>query len=263
LLDEKFPEVTISQFLSKLNTMEKNLINWAKQQDLSPIDDYKNYSFYLENYQRKVYTAQSSFFLNYLDIQNFYVLEGNNQKIYTFKKETVESRNSQKAIIELKATIDEYNKKLKDNKIFGNGGSNSINNPITYEIINIKNPQVNYEETFKRRFNKTSSDDPENFDKFRNQVDEILRSINTETGESNWFRFDEDPNSFLTITENMSKELNVKIKKIESDFQDQLTKLIKSTDNGLGFEPTIRNLVSIIIIPNSVILFCYYYKFYF
>jgi hypothetical protein len=254
LLSDNFPEITISQFIAKLNTLEKNLLNWITQQDLSPIDDYSNYLFYLENYQKRVFTGQNSFFNNYLDRNNFYVLDGNKQNIYTFKKETVESKNSQKAITELKASIDEFNKKLKENKTFGFGGSNSINNPITYEIINIVNPQINYEETFKKRFSKKPTDDPDAFEKFKLQLDQIFLSKNSQTNESYWFRFDEDDKSFMTITENMTKELNTKFQKIESDYQDKLTNLLKSTDNGLGFEPTLKNLFTILMANTEAFL---------
>jgi hypothetical protein len=44
------------------------------------------------------------------------------------------------------------------------------------------------------------------------------------------------------------------IEYIENGFQDKLTELLKSTDNGLGFEPTIKNMISIIMANSEAFL---------
>lgn len=249
LVVKTFPEITINEFISRLDTLEKNLMSSFNQQDLSPLTDYENYKFYISQYQKSVFTTPSSFFQKYLDTKDFFVTnEVPAQKIYTFKKEVRETGGATKAIDEIKADIKKYNEFLEKNPTFGLGKPNTINNPISYTTINIdKVPSINYEETYKQRTGKNSNENNKDFETFKLSLENILTSLDVTTGKYYWFKFDGQPNSFLTITENMVKDADLKMKAIEQNLQDRLSKILKSTDNGLGFEPTIRNMIAVIM----------------
>jgi hypothetical protein len=255
IIDDNFPEITLSQFMAKLETLEKSLLSSVNQEDLSPLTDYDNYKFNIENFQRLVFTASGSFFKKYLNAKDFVVTKGEKQKIYTFKKEVREVGDNSKAIDELKALIERNNKYLDDNPSFGKNKTYSINNPISYDIINVVNPEIDYEETFKQRTGKTKEQDSKSFETFSTQLNaQISTSFDLKTNQYYWFKFDGSTNSFLTITENIIKELNTKIKEIESKIQDKLTNLLKSDKNGLGFEPTIKSLIAIIMANSEAFL---------
>lgn len=254
LIKPDFPEITVQDFIIRLNNLEKNLMNAFTEQDLSPLTDYSNYVRDLEDLQKKVLTARTSFFRKYMDIQNYYIVSGTGNKIYTFKKEVREEKNQIKAVQELRSDIDKYNKLLSENPTFGSSGTNPISNTISFEILNVVNPDIDYEETFQQRTGKTKQDDNVGFDQFKLDVGSILTSLNIGSSQSNWFQFDELPNSFLKVTESMLNQANIKGKKIEDDLQKKLSDFLERKDNGLGFQPTIRNMIAVFMANSEAFL---------
>jgi len=254
LIANDFPEITIQDFIVSLNNLERNLINAFTQEDLSPLTDYTNYVTDLEDYQKSVLTSRSSFFRKYMDITNFYIVAGAKNKIYTFKKEIRENKDDIKAVTELKSDIEKYNKLLNENKTFGKSGTNPISNTLSFEIINVTNPEIDYEETFKQRTGQTKEEDQTGFDRFKIDINQILNSLNTNTSQSNWFQFDELTNSFIKISESMLNEANAKGKKIEDDLQNKLSEFLQKKDNGLGFQPTIRNMIAVFMANSEAFL---------
>jgi hypothetical protein len=257
LIVEDFPEMPIQEFLVRLETIEKNLLNAFSEQDLSPLTDFNNYIFDINQYQKEVLTARGSSWVNeYLDVKNFYVESETKNKLYTLKKETRQSGNRELAVEKVKSIIKTYNEKLSKNPTFGDGKSSSISNGISYETIVVQQPKIDLELTFKERTGKTKDEDPNGYKNFSTDYDTILNSINIaniDKKESFWYTF-EGKKSFPSQIEKMIKEANDKMKKIEDDLSKKLSDRIQEKENGLGFQPTMRNLVAVIMANTEAFL---------
>lgn len=275
LIPNDFPEITLMQMKDRIENFIKNILDSFTKQNLDPLTNLDTYSVQLRDYQKEVfYNVKVSWFNEFMDTQNYYIKNKTGQKIYTFKK-NLDPQKKNDAISKLKGIIDKYNKLLNENPTCGNvdgKGSYTINgkvtkcsipNGITYEKvfpIKITSDDINLTETYKAQ-RKNSQPTPEDLVKFQAELEnsnkfdnlEITLKNGSKEAISQYFVF-EGTNSFIDITDRINKDLKTKRNEIEDALTKALSELLENKDNGIGFVPTIRNVLAVIFANGEAFL---------
>jgi hypothetical protein len=255
LIPDNFPEITIQDLLIRLENLETYILNTFTQADLIPLTDAKNYRTTLNKFEGEVILYNQVSWVNkYLNTKDFYSY--NNNRIYTFKKEIVENGLISRALVELKEITNKYNEELKENKTYGLNGNYTINNKTinssVYQKIKVNkiNPLLNnkdYEESYKLRFNKNPLTNTEDFNRFVNESKVLFLSLPNNTFNSTmWFSFDGN-GEFTKQIQLMNNRLDEKQQLIQKELTEILSTRLSSSDGGLGFKPSIRNILAVIL----------------
>ena len=271
LIPNDFPEITVRQMRERLESFIKNILDSFTKQNLDPLTNLDTYSNYLLNYQKDVfYTLKESWFYEFMDNQNYFILNKTGQKLYTFKKD-FDLQKKANAISKLNGIIEKYNTLLNSNETCGTNGSYVINgkktqckiaNPIEYKIFPIKITidDINAEQTYKQRKNNNQPT-PEDLAKFKSELvkSDVFNSLEiTLKGggkqiTSQYFVF-EGVGSFIDLIEKMEKDLKTKRTIIEDELTKALASLLESKDNGIGFVPNIRNVLAVMFANGEAFL---------
>jgi len=264
LIDKNFPEITILQLKYRITNFIKNTLDTFTKQNLDPLTDIDDYRKILRQYEGEILFfkggSTKSWFEKYMDKQNFYILD-DGRRAYQFTDEI--SNNPQSvsdAIAELKSIIEKNNESLLENNTFGKNGGYVIQGKpkvetqipvnITYDTFtkfdfNVNN--IDIEATI-NQLNRTIS--PEDFitelvkDDVFNTI-KITTNTGNEVKENRYFIF-EGKNTFIEEINKINKDLRVFEDQIKDNLADALNDLLKSSgNNGIGFIPTIRNVLAV------------------
>jgi len=275
LIPNDFPEITLMQMKDRIDNFIKNVLDSFVKQNLDPLTNLETYGNYLLSYQKEVfYTVKNSWFYEFMDTTNYYILNKLGTKVYTFKKE-LDGQKKSEAISKLKGIIDKYNTLLNENVTCGNvngKGSYTINGKVTkcsipnnikYETvfpIQINSSDINLTETYKLQ-RKNSSPTPEDLTKFQAELENTNLFNNTTVTLKNgakevvsqYFVF-EGGNSFIDLTDKMNKDLKTNKDRIEDELTKALAELLENKDNGIGFVPNIRNVLAVVFANGEAFL---------
>jgi hypothetical protein len=277
LIPNDFPEITLMQMKDRIENFIKNVLDSFTKQNLDPLTNLDTYSTQLRDYQKEVfYNVKTSWFNEFMDTENYYILNKLSTKVYTFKKNLDEQKKSE-AISKLKGLIEKYNKLLNENVTCGNvngKGSYTINGKVTkcsipnsvkYETkgvftIDINSNDINLTETYKLQ-RKNNQPTPEDLTKFQEELQTANKFNNTtiilKNGANqviqNYFVF-EGTGSFIDLTEKMNKDLTTNRGLVEEALTQALAELLENKDNGIGFVPTIRNVLAVIFANGEAFL---------
>jgi hypothetical protein len=264
LIDKNFPELTVLQLKNRITNFIKNTLDTFTKQNLDPLTDIDDYKKILRDYEGEVLFFKGgdkkSWFEKYMDKNNFYILN-DGTRVYQFTSEI--SNNPQlisDSINELKGIIEKNNEKLLENNTFGKNGGYVIQgrpekktqipvniNYDTFTKFEFNVDNINIDETIKQ-LNRNIL--PEDFktelvrDYVFNTIN-IIDSSGREVKENRYFVF-EGKNSFIDKTNKINKDLRVFEDQIKNDLARALNDLLKSSGNtGIGFIPTIRNVLAV------------------
>jgi len=277
LIDEDFPELTLNQMIMKLENFDRFVMEAYGKEDFTILNNMRDYYKKIQEFRRAIYgNIRENWQKNFLDDK---VIANGKPMLYEFKKdlggENKRIEGIQNAINELKSIIEKYNNELNSNETFGTEGEckiggEVITNSLTSNI-NIKdflfvlsNPseQVNFEETYTIKNKKSPTEvQLESFkSKFLTdyEVEKIL--IKTDTLEvienelsKTYIIFGDyvnknsfSENSFLKKLQELEGKFEERKLIVEEALSKSLAEKIKSDDVGLGFNPTIKNVMAII-----------------
>jgi len=258
LIPPDFPELTLVQLMNKLEMFEQNIMNSFDKTEVESLTNIRNYKGILTQYFNSVRGADNSWFNTYLDPQPVVLIAGKTGKnVYLFKP--LEQSVKDSAVTLLKDNVTRFNKSLAENPTLGAKGPSPIVNPIKYDIFECPVPgeaDIDWTETTRIRtgivlpttedikkqkdiilnnklkptFEKTK---PENivFDKLVTQKCFIFEGDG---------RFDKE----ITLLETQA---NKKLSEYESDISAKLLRKIEDKDAGIGFKPTVRNIIAVIM----------------
>ena len=274
LIPDDFPEITLMQMKDRIDNFIKNVLDSFSKQNLDPLTNLDAYGVHLLDYQKEIfYNVKTSWFNEFMDTENCYIKNKTGQKIYTFKKD-LDAQKKSDAISKLKGLVEKYNKLLNENVTCGSNGSYTISGKITkcsipndvkYErkgvfIIDINSSDIDLTETYKLQ-RKNSQPTPEDLTKFQAELDNLKlfnnTSITLKNGSkqiiSQYFVF-EGSGSFIDLTDKMGKDLKTKRGVIEDELTKALASLLENKDNGIGFVPTIRNVLAVVFANGEAFL---------
>lgn len=280
LIGDDFPDqqtepMTLAVLSKKLDNFERYVMEVYGQEDLSILTDITEYSKILTEYRQAVYKfSTKTWFNKYIDSKNTLIPnETGKSNIYPFKSSlTLQDRF--RALNELKSIIEKYNTELSENVIFGSNGEytiktkttqSSIPNNIKYEDLianNVNLDNINYFESFIFNQNRAGTDaEVQTYKttvKTAYEVNSIIVDVDTLEPEDEQlnrmlFKFGDiydsssfENNTFLSKINNLQKIFESKKKTIEDELSNALAEKIRSNDIGLGFNPTINNVLAVI-----------------
>jgi hypothetical protein len=266
LIPTDFPELTVVQLTNSLDNFIKNVLDSFTKQNMDSLTNLDTYQNNLVNFQKDVFFAAGiSWFDKYIDKTGFFVTNSNNsQRVYPFKKDlNLDARNA--ALSELDRIINEYKKKLEENPTLGKKGSYAINGKQKPSEIqfNITSNTLRYNggittidlaKTYEQRTGKQATVGTTNNinTDFISNV-KIIDSNGVKKSVTDLFVFDGD-NSFVSLTNEMNKTVNTFRTQIQEDLTKALAEQIQNSKNGLGFIPTIRNILAVIFASGEAFL---------
>lgn len=280
LLAENFPEVTFPEFRAQLQALQKNLETTFGQTDFSPLTDCEEYFSILEDYRRSIIdiTDSSSWVRRFIDPNKVFALKTPDGEpltyVYIFNQ-TIrsDSQAGENALGELEKIVTEYETGLSKNKTLGVGGNYKIGNnaPTPSEIKTVQeidasrsnDKAVVKPNSFVKLITPDAIDWPKTFE-LRNkrkptndlevttlQADEqqffytILQELSEDVVYPTYAFVFDGQGQFEDILDRTFEELRQKKEQIVEKMTEFLSKKVEGP-NGLGFKPTIRNVMAII-----------------
>ena len=261
LIAPDFPELTLYEFMQRLDALETNILATFGQVDFTSLTNIDSYFTLLTQYRDDVSGANNdSFFEKYIDQTNYFVNK-NKSNLYVLKKEYQSPQAQLDAIVRLRTILEGYNRDLAANPTCGVNGTYEVNgqkipsqitNSIDIEDIlvtpNLQN--IDFLETYIQRYGKVPSD--VELTTFVNQTSLQIttQAVNFRDSkgvvlESTKFFVFDGPNSFDFLISKMFNETTKLRQEVELVLQRRLNEKLEGP-NGLGFKPTIRNLFAVI-----------------
>jgi len=263
LIPKDFPELTLVQLMNKLEQFENTITQSFPKVEVEPLTNIRNYKQSLVQYFSAVRGAATSWFNRFLDPKPIILLD-NQQKLYVFKELSREIKDT--AISELQKIITESNEALANNPTLGTSGTTPIPNPINYDMIRYESPTINSIDWVATTRIQTGIVNPteEDKDKLKSRFTNLLIPKEFEITSSPFGAIGQVVGALLNpipldffIFEgegNFDKEISVletQANKKLSDYENQITasllRKIEDTATGIGFKPTVRNMIAVIM----------------
>jgi len=278
LIGPNFPRLTIAQMKMKLDKLEEYITNSFAKEDVSVLNDIDEYRKVINDYRDRVYSQNTqSWYQKYMDGKNVLVDNTTGEIYYTFKKD-LNLQAKKDAIVELTDSIVKfYNNKLSNNATFGDNGKYTINgktysSSLTFTMNYNDFPFYITSEDLQEKINLEQSYILTN-NKAPNEVELSAYTLTLITDiKAKGFKYDFQTqeivtdeqiiyfgfgtkynnakfsvNSFLEKISDLEERFGVLEEKIENQLSDALMEKIESSENGLGFKPTIRNILAVIM----------------
>ena len=250
LIDSNFPELTLTELTYKLEMFEQNVLNSLNKVDVQKLTDGKKYKKLLANYYQEIRGNLRSWFNKYLDATPI-TLENTSDVIFGVKKELIDNIKDGRLFLvesDLKNIISKYTTELNENPTFGSYGTLPINNNINYDLFNVVNPDINWCQTYKSKNKSISPSDVLNLteDFCRGKIENNIYYKYTLSGETkttpvfNITKFIDERN---LMESKFINELNA----LEKALSQELALKIEKKETGIGFKPTIKNVVAVIM----------------
>lgn len=280
LIDEDFPELTLNQMLMKLENFERYVMEAYGKEDMTVLNDIEEYSNTIDEFRNSIYGfITDNWSAKYINRNDKYISKIPMEAIiYGMKKELISGedglQNISNAISELDSIIKKYNEKLNSNTTFGEVGECEIGgekiDTSLYSEIKISDllyvfydmDTINYNETYQIRNNKvpTEQELAEFETKIKSefqidgyQVDANTLEVEDSTLKKTFFVYGDrltsakfKNKSFLGKLEKLQEKFNKYKELVEEKLAKALAEKIKSPDVGLGFNPTIKNVMAVI-----------------
>ena len=246
LIPQDFPEMTLAQFLNKIETFETNIIQNYPKANVQPLTDCREYKKILTQYYADVYSQDiNSWFSKWVFPKPLIGKEGNKQ--YFLFKEGFNAGDKESGKNELNSIIEEYAKKLDNCGVLGSKGKSQIKNSITVNDFFVTNFDTNTLNIPATITSITSIPNPQNTPKV---VTSLIQRINTVSLKNDGTQVKEPVvcfELFVGKIKIMDNEANVKLGEYETLITEDLSKKFEDDRLGIGFSPTVRNITAIIM----------------
>jgi len=280
LLAPDFPEITFPEFRAQIQALQKNLEETFGQSDFTPLTNADDYFEILQSFRASITdrASSSSWFNKFIDFDKVFILQETNNRPLTEvwilnQKTRSNSQLIENALSELEKIVTRYKRDLQNNPTFGINGNFEVDKLRytsqikTIEQINanksndracvepnsfvnvISSENIDWIATFKKRYNREPIGDYE-WITLKNTESQLFGTILDETlkGQtfpSYTFVFSDNVGQFEEIIDKTFEELGKQKSIIINKLSTFLNKKIEGP-NGLGFRPTMRNVMGII-----------------
>ena len=272
LIDDDMPDLSLNEMLHKLNKFEQYVIEAYGKEDMSVLSDIEKYRALITEYRNKINgVVEDSWREKYLDPTRRLIINDINNTVVHRWKGDLDRQTKKDALAELESLIKEYNLKLNKNTTFGSKGSciidgkrldTAINCNIKYrslikvlddiELVNIEksysgsNPSDAQLQAYKNKL-ETEFKASETLIKDGSVEDNVLNKtvfVFGDGGRKNDLIFG---NTFLEALAKVEDKFeNEKKTLVEDTLSTTLAEKVKSADIGLGFNPTVKNILAVI-----------------
>ena len=254
LIDDNFPEITILELKKRLGQLITTIQDNFRKKNLNVLNDINKYSTNLGDFSVDVYLGASTqtWSRKWLDYRNVFIYNDTQKTVlYRFKEEFSDPDKQNEAFTELEGIIKKYTTLLTSNVVIGKEISVPVTKKTFVKPVTISN--INVAETMFKRSGEKLDIGTEKYGKSKQQLNnEILNSI--KVGNNPGLFFFTGPNSFQEIIKSMDeKYLNLK-QKIETDLTKDIEREFANPNNGLGFQPTIRNVLAVFFAQGEAFL---------
>lgn len=273
LIDKGLPRLNLAQLELRLDNLEEFVKQQFNKEDLSVLNDIDKYKEEISLYRRDLTLLRSVTWAGQnLDPAKKYIDKDGKVYYVTLKTKSGNLQKQEDTQVSLRAKINEYNQNLTNNSTFGTAGEYTIlgktkSSAIPVDIsdsdiiTNITYEDLDLEKTYTVQKNATPT--PSELAIFSaatylefEQIDKYYNKDLTPDDDlsKNFYFFGE----ITKKTEVVKGSFLDKINKIDKKFQDNgeiiqkelseaLAQKIESPDGGLGFRPTIRNVMAMLI----------------
>ena len=276
LVDEDFPEITLNQMRMRLEYFNRYVMEAYSKEDMSVLNNVVKYENNIHTYRRSFYPKiNENFWGRYIDSSSVYVLKDAKSSVLYGLNKDLDEQGRRTAISKLGIGIKEGNKLLTDNPTFYSPGNYEIEGK-TYPskisvdikesdfIKEITDPEIiDYKATWMRRngtepttdqLTKFEGDTKAAFKvaarEFKVGPDGELQETIPPTILIGFGNVNKDSNfqngSFLAKLAKIETTFKSKREDIEVQLSEALAKKIISSDVGLGFNPTMNNVLAVI-----------------
>lgn len=273
LIDDTMPTMTVEELVQKLDNFVINTLQNFGNENMSPLTDADNYGNILDEYRKQIVTAKgASFFEKYTDKKNFWILtepqpDGSTKqiKLFVLKPEYKNDRKSPYNF--LKNKVDEFNLKLVLNPTFGGNGKYKIKKlPL---MSSLKKDTTDVVEadivkdillTIKAREGKANPTNTE-VQVYKEELRLLFNDYNVakaqdeQNGGADYplFYYYEGGKGFNETLNSVQKDFSKNRENSETEITDKLVKILES-NQGVGFKPTIRNVLSVLFASGEALL---------
>ena len=254
LIDENFPEITILELKKRLGLLITNIIDNYKKKNLNKLNDLNKYSEILGNFSTEVYLGASlkTWSRKWLDYENIFIQNDTNKTtLFIFKKEFSDPNKQNEAITELEGIIKEKVTLLEKNPIVGKNISVPVKVDTFFKKVTINNINVG-ETLFKRTGKQLELGTKEYEESKKILVKEIIEG--NSLAKYPGLIFFSGPNSFESIIKQADEKFLVEKQRIENELTKEISDQFADKNNGLGFQPTIRNVMAVFFAQGEAFL---------
>jgi len=251
LIAPDFPELTLMQLVNKLENLEKIISESFNKAEVEPLTNIRTYKEYLQEYFNIIRGDGNSWFTKYMNPRPIILV--NKERVYVFNK--LDLTEIDKGVGQLKNDIDVFNKYLAANPTLGVGGPAKIPNPIKYETIVYDKITLNGIDWIATAAAQYGISPPSQIqiDEVTNQYSKLTIPVITKDSKGNliderpkFFIFEGDGRFDKTIA-SIDSQATKKLQEYESKISAQLLKKLEDKTKGLGFRPTVRNMMAVIM----------------
>ena len=255
LVDPDFPELTVQQLMNKLENFEQAIVNSYEKSNVEPLTNIRTYKQKLTDYFTNVRGSDSSWFNTYCNTKP--IILNDKKFVYSFKA-NLDKTAKQDALSKLSDLVARYNIALAENPTLGSGGTSPIENPIKYDdFFKVVNDlDINFEETVRYQ---TGILLPTQEDKER--IKATIEKTSVPDIEVTFvsgvpapkavvfpkFIIFEGDKLFDKNIANMETQATAKLAEVEGIISADLARKIEDKATGLGFKPTVRNIIAVIM----------------
>jgi hypothetical protein len=251
LIAPDFPELTLMQLINKLQTLEKIIQSSFTPAEVEPLTNIRTYKEYLQEYFNTIRGDSNSWFVKYLNPRPLILT--NKDRVYGFKK--LDLADIDGGVKKLKNDIDVFNKYLASNRTLGTAGAARIPNPIKYSTIVYDKAvfgQIDWAATTTAQIGiptPTQAQIDATKAKYR-ELYPILISKDSKgvvQDERPQFFIFEGAGRFDKLISSIDSQATKKLQEYEFKISAQLLKKLEDKTKGLGFRPTVRNMMAVVL----------------
>ena len=260
LIPPDFPELTFLQLMNQVKLFEQSILNSYEKTDVKPLTDIRNYKAELVSFFNQVYADEISWFNQWCDTKRPYVTSNNN-KYYIFKS-NIKENDKETAISKLNSIIEITKNKLNRNPTVGSdrGKSRLIFDITEGTIVKTDLDEIDIDKTAKEWFSTSVITDDQrlevidafSFLKLKVKTTVNIKGVSDNTDNLNpfnkvlpyyYFTF----NEFISKTKKLDSDASNRLGAYETEITADLAKKIESKSLGIGFRPSVRNVVAVIM----------------
>jgi len=251
LIPPDFPELTLVQLMNKLQTFEQTIQDSYFKAEVESLTNIRTYKEYLQEYFNEI-RGDNSWFSKYLNPRPI-ILTNNSGKVYVFNN--IDLKDKDDAIERLKNDIKVFNQYLAGNPTLGDAGPSKIPNPINYDTIVFSTPsfqQIDWAATTTQQTGIPNPDKAQQqkvIDSYSGLFTPVVakdKNNNLVDVRPKFFIFEGDGRFDKTIA-SIDSQATKKLQEYEADISAKLLKKLEDRTKGLGFRPTVRNMMAVVL----------------